>query len=182
MSGAGHADGGEVFDRLSTGGRADLADRGFGRTFFLSATPRLRRTVLNTFAKLSALGLWQFVGRNSGTTDGSLNFCCPDLEGLQAALARLGFTRPKGKRGFWESRERRAFCPVHVKHFVGWPVNRVQVHIDVFSATLKARWWAVPPLPAGLVVLHGLTQRSYLEQDLIARILLWQGFDPRLIA
>lgn len=175
--------GGDDFDRLPAGARTDLAERGYDRAYFAAAPAPLRQTIKNVYAKMAALGLFRYVGQESESAIGCLQFRCPDLDGFRGALVQRGFSRPQPQGGFWDCRERRARCSLHIKHFAGWPEDRVQAHIDVFGVWPKqARWWLFPPLPAGLPLLHLLTPRSYLDQDRIARILIRQGLDPRIVS
>lgn len=112
--------------------RAALERTGHGAAWFANARPTLQLTVLNLHAKLTALDLWQFVARESDSSCGCLHFETDDLDALRQRLRRdRRFTRPANNpRGYWQARELRASGALHLKHFAGWPPNRIQAHID----------------------------------------------------
>jgi hypothetical protein len=78
----------------------------------------------------------------------------------------------------WDSAEKRATGALHLKHFKGWPVNKVQAHIDQAGNWLgdKLLWWAGQPVTG---LRHLAAYDSYSDVFGIRNILLQQGWDRK---
>ena len=153
----------------------DLIARGFTGDWFRSAGPEVELTVLLARSRLSEHGLWRFVVADAETTVGRFQFACEDVAGLKAALIRAGFTRPADGDGRWESREVRVRAALHLKHFDGWPPDRIQAHIDPWGLAVPAAFWLTVLGPPVVALLHALSPDGYRNVDRIRRILLCQG-------
>ena len=160
----------------------ELTPCGYDATWFTEQAPAplLRLTVLNLYVKLKGLGLWRFVGAESGSQPGCLHFLCTDIEGLRAFLtASSDFTTPQESTVSWDSRERRAVGALHFKQFDGWPLAKVQAHIDPHGLLLHSElWWLIPVVPLGQMLAHAADPTGYTEVYRIRNILLQQGWDP----
>jgi hypothetical protein len=169
--------GGAAFrwDDLPADVQAELGGRGYDEAWLAAAGEAKRRTVRNLHAKLASLGLWRFVGREDDTERGNLHFRCSDVAGLRAAARRLRFASRNRADGYWEEREKRAFGSLHLKHFPGWPDDKVQAHVDRFGFWLRWWWWLAFPVPVAWMLLHLAVPESYRRVDRIRRILVRQG-------
>jgi hypothetical protein len=164
--------------------RNELALRGYGGQWLDSRPDAIRLTVLNLYVKLRGMDLWKFVlMRGESTPVGCLEFLTTNVALLKQELTtRWQFRNPEDSTDEWHSPEKRLHGAVHFKHFKGWPVNKVQAHIDRFG-----RWLGQPQLfwagqPVGVPILLHLA--DYLchgwEHVLDVReILLEQGWDPQ---
>jgi len=122
--------------------------------------PRVRLGVANVYRKMSALGLWEFVRREHDSDLGNLHFRCVSVPGLIARLAELGFTRARPGSGFWQSRERVTRLSLHIKHFEGWPDDKLQAHIDPSGIGGPWAW-----------LRHAVDAKGYRDVERIARML-----------
>lgn len=158
----------------------ELTPCGYDAAWFTAQAPVLRLTVLNLYVKLKGLGLWRFVGTEHGSQPGCLHFLCTDIEELRAFLtASSDFTTPQESKVSWDSRERRAVGALHFKQFDGWPVTKVQAHIDPHGLLLHSElWWLIPVVPLGQMLAHAADPTGYTEVYRIRNILLQQGWDP----
>ncbi len=157
--------------------RAALERPGYDQDWY-AEHPSLRATILLVSYRLRATGLWRFVGREDGSTQGCLHFRATDVDALREALAREArFTTP-GHGARWQSRERRFTATVHLKHFRGWPLDRIQAHLDLAGLPQRWWWWLVPPAPAALWLRHALHYSSYRDTRGLCRALERRGGDP----
>lgn len=141
----------------------DLRDRGYDLAWWNSAPPLLRETVWTLRARLRALDLWRFVKQEYDSEVGALDVRCTDVAALKAALIAQGFTRPRTRRGRWEAAERRAIAALHVKHFAGWAVDRIQLHVDPIGLHLPWRWWCLPLAPPIQALRHWRDYDGYRD-------------------
>ncbi len=133
----------------------DLSRAGFAPDWLARQAPGIRLTVLNLHRKLVSLDLWRFVGAESSTNLGNLEFLVTDPAALRQTLRqRSDFTRPREGPG-WHSRERVRAAALHFKHFVGWPADKIQAHID----------------PAGFGWRHLLDYQGYRDVERIEALL-----------
>ncbi len=140
--------------------------------------PQLHKTIRLLTHRLRAVGLWRFVEAEEGSSLGCLHARVHDPQALRRALsARPDFTAPKQGPG-WESRHRRHTCALHIKHFRGWPADRLQFHLDLAGLPHRRWWWLCPPLPAALLLRHGLHYRSYRDVDRLWRVMERRGEAP----
>ena len=123
-----------------------------------SAADRFELGVANVRHKLTALGLDQFVGPAEASHIGNYHFRCTNLEGLMERLGHLGWKVPTNRDGYWQVREPVARLSLHIKHFDGWPADRLQAHIDP---------WGVVGIYARMR--HALDSRGYIKVERIAR-------------
>lgn len=168
------------FDALPAATCEALSRSGHGAEWFDACDPVLQLTVVNLHVKLRALGLWRFVARESASGPGCLHFETDDLDGLKAALrAEPWMSNPADTRdGYWQSRELRASCALHLKHFDGWPTDRIQAHIDHSGLWLRWWWWLLPAVPLMQLVRHALGYHSYRDVAGVRRLLERQGLWP----
>jgi Domain of unknown function (DUF4157)/Transglycosylase SLT domain len=155
-----------------------LSPRNYNQGWFEKNSPELRLTVLNLYVKLKGLGLWRFVGGDSGSTSqGALEFTCSDIKGLKNTLrSRDDFTSPEGDEQEWSSREMRTSGQLHFKHFKDAGTT-VQVHIDQIGLIPKNKWERV--LVPVIGIAHLITYESYKDVYGIRDILLRQGWDRK---
>jgi len=111
--------------------------------------------------KLERLRLDPFVGNEEPAEAGNLHFRCPDVLGLRARLDDLGFLLRVRGGGAWDAREPVKRLSLHIKHFAGWPADRIQAHVDP--------WGVGGPLVA---LLHLLNYNGYRDTERISRLLL----------
>jgi hypothetical protein len=155
-----------------------LSPRNFNQSWFEKSSPELRLTVLNLYVKLRGLGLWKFVGGDSGSTgQGALEFTCSDIKGLKNTLrGREDFTSPEESEQEWSSREMRTLGQLHFKHFKDAGTT-VQAHIDQIGLIPKNKWERV--LVPIIGIAHLITYESYKDVFGIRDILLHQGWDRK---
>jgi hypothetical protein len=164
-----------------------ISSRGFDEKWYddEKQSDEMRVTVLNLFAKLQGLGLWDFVKKNISSDVGKLEFECTDVDALKKILrGRSDFTNPERSDVEWSSREERAVGKLHFKHFKDWPKNKVQAHIDQAGLLLHH------PIITGILSFgiataieaarHGIdyVEDGYKQPREIREILLRQGWDP----
>ena len=125
-----------------------------------SRTERVELGIANVRGKLAALGLDRFVGPAEASHVGNYHFRCTNLEGLVEQLTHMDWTVPAGRDGYWQVREPVARLSLHIKHFDGWPADRLQAHIDP---------WGMHGLYARLR--HALNSKGYQKVEQIARML-----------
>ncbi|MEM8882901.1 MAG: hypothetical protein AAGD14_02390 [Planctomycetota bacterium] len=91
---------------------------------------------------------------------GNFHFRCLDVAAFRARLAALGFRARDRPDGAWDAREPVARFSLHVKHFAGWPDDRLQAHIDPWG--VGGPWTAL---------MHLLDYHGYRDEERIARAL-----------
>jgi hypothetical protein len=156
----------------------DLIHPGYGKNWFEKKSDEVRLTVLNLYVKLKGMRLWNYVRKESSTHVGRLEFEA-DVQGLKQDLrARWNFRDPEASAEEWDSSEKRVTGVLHFKHFKGWPLSKVQAHIDQAGLWLGSKWfwWAGTPVTG---IRHLLGYESYQDVFGIRDILLQQGWDPR---
>ena len=121
--------------------------------------------IANCRAKLAAYDLLSFVGREEGSRVGAYHFHLTDVDAFRARLVACGFSDPNGD--VWESRDRVPVASLHIKHFVDWPAQKVQAHIDPHGVGGPIRW-----------LRHLLDYNGYMDVRRIERLLIAQGLDP----
>jgi hypothetical protein len=122
--------------------------------------PRTHLGVVNVYRRMRGLGLWQFVGREDDSTLGNVHFRCTSVPALLAATRALGFTAPRSQSGFWQVRQRVAHLALHLKHFDGWPDDKLQAHIDPIGVGGPLVW-----------IRHVLDWGGYRDVERIARMI-----------
>jgi hypothetical protein len=140
-----------------------LASRGYTDAWFVAQPEAVRTTVRVLHRKLASLDLWRFVAQEWRTEVGVLQFTCADVAELRARVGALGFRCAGPSSGRWEASERRFRFALHLKHFDGWPEDKVQAHVDPFGAWLPRAWWLFPPVPLVQLLLHRLTYDGYRD-------------------
>jgi hypothetical protein len=123
--------------------------------------------VENCRAKLKTHGLLAFVGREEASPLGTYHFHCTDPDAFRARLKVLDFTPPGRPEGRWESRERVPVASLHIKHFDGWPADKLQAHIDPHGIGGLIRW-----------LRHVCDYNGYRDVRRIRRLLIAAGLDP----
>ncbi|MDH3592464.1 MAG: hypothetical protein OER88_11325, partial [Planctomycetota bacterium] len=103
----------------------DLASRGYTVAWLESRDPALRTTIHNCAAKLREHDLWRFVRAEADSDVGTMHFLATDVDALKRSLGPR-FTRPAASDEEWESSERCFSASLHLKHFRGWPRDKVQ--------------------------------------------------------
>jgi hypothetical protein len=160
--------------------RRDLSAAGCGEGWFDGQEERIRLTVLILYVKLHGARLWPFVGRRHATSPGSFEFAAADASGLRHELRSRRDFRVRGTTAVWDALEKRATGALHLKHFRGWPAERVQAHVDAAGLWLRhpTLWWAGLPITG---LRHLAAYRSYRDVHRLRRILLDQGCDRALL-
>jgi len=154
-----------------------LSPRSYNQSWFQTHSPELRLTVLNLYVNLKGLDLWKFVGSESSTGPGTLEFTCSNIKDLKKTLHdRQDFTSPEESEEEWSSREMRTKGQLHFKHFKGTGAI-VQAHIDQVGVIPQSKPARVLVPFTGLA--HLITYESYKDVYGIRDILLQQGWDPK---
>lgn len=161
-----------------------LTVAGYHHSWFDTAPPVIRLTVLNISVKLSGMGLWHYVSRPTSTTQGCLEFMASTAAALKRELnSRPEFTFVSESGQAWACREKKATCTLHFKHFSGWSPDQVQAHIDRVGLMFGGKWSppVLGPLVMGLPHLHDSRTKGWQEVFDIRDMLLKEGWDPRAL-
>lgn len=165
------------WSQLEGATRAALEAPGYDARWYAD-NPALRATVLLVSHRLRAARLWRFVGREDGSTTGCLHFRAARVEALRSSLAGDARFTARGDPAQWHARERRLTAALHLKHFRGWPPDRVQAHLDLAGLPQRWWWWLAPPVPAAMWIRHAVHYSSYLDVDRLWRAVTRGGDDP----
>lgn len=131
--------------------------------------PLLGLTVRVVHARMAPLGLWRFVAREDGSGVGTFHFRCDHVAALRAELAgRADFRAPPGKDGRWEASERAFGLSLHLKHFAGWPEDKIQAHVDRYGAWLPGNWRWLLPVQLYQWLRHWAAYDSYRDVERLA--------------
>ena len=116
--------------------------------------------VANVRGKLDGFDLLRFVASPEPAGPGNFHFACNDTAAFRAALVVHGFRLRDRAGGAWDARERVARASLHIKHFVGWPEERMQAHIDPYG--IGGAW---------ILIMHLLDYNGYRDAERILRLL-----------
>jgi hypothetical protein len=119
-------------------------------------TDRIELGVANVRRKLTASGLDGFVGERLDSDVGNFHFVCTDVDALIAHVREMGWELEGDRAARWHLREPVARLSLHIKHFDGWPPDRLQAHIDPYGVVGPLTW-----------ILHALTPRGYRNVERI---------------
>lgn len=170
-----------TWEQLPAYAQRDLQKPGYTKEWFDRADDALRLTVLNLYVKLHGLGLWQYVQAANETKEGCLEFTA-DVDGLRAVLrARRDFRDPAKSKEEWDPAEKRTTGALHFKHFKGWPLTKVQAHIDQAGLWLdsEAFWGVGAPVTGIRHLFKDVLGKGYRDVFGTRDILLQQGWDPK---
>jgi hypothetical protein len=157
----------------------ELVRCGYTPEWFDSRSREIQLTVALLFMKLSALELWRFVGEESSTGRGTLEFLATDVASLKRELcSRNEFTRPSASKREWSSRELVSTCSLHFKHFPNWVDSKVQAHIDPIGLFPGRQVWRHPMDAVVLLWRHVHDPEGYKELETIQQQLLAAGLPP----
>ncbi len=139
-------------------------ERGYTESWFARQPPELALTIRLCATRLAQHDLWRFVKHEAGSEIGKMHAIVTDVAALKTALRALPFAfGGGGADGAWDAAERTFGLSVHIKHFAGWPDDKVQVHIDRVALWLPPVWWWCPPVPLAQMVRHWWHYNSYLD-------------------
>ena len=111
--------------------------------------------------KLDSYDLLRFVAAEEPADPGNFHFVCTDVDALRAALVVHGFRLRDRAAGAWDARERTARASLHLKHFAGWPDERIQAHIDPYG--IGGVW---------TTLMHLYDYNGYRDVERISRMLV----------
>ena len=124
--------------------------------------------------KMRALGLWALVVRAVEPDHaGNFHFLCASIEAFQHELSESGFTGPEYEGDFWQARQPIERLSMHIKHFPGWPREKLQAHIDPVGY-VDETWWQ--KMWTG--TRHMIGYRGYRDVEKIRVLMEDDGYAP----